>query len=342
MLRLPPFTLLRPRSVAEAVEILADHGARAMPVAGGTDVFPKMKRRQFEPGILVGLRGVDELRGISSSATSGVAIGAGESLAKVAADPGLRRAYGALAIAANSVSTPQLRVMGTIGGNLAVDTRCNYYDMSYHWRESIGFCLKKDGDTCLVAPSSPRCWAVSSSDTAPALIALGARVTLRSVGGTRTIDVHDLYRNDGIHYLTKRPDEVITRIEIPPADSLQSTYLKLRRRDSFDFPILGVAVALKLEGHDVMDARIVLGAVGSRPIRATAAEALLVGNRATPELLDEVAQRAGDPAKPLDNADLAPHWRKQMSRVFVRRALTSLAGLGPPSGEERLPEGLGA
>src|SRR3990170_3781970 len=278
--------------------MLTEHGQRAMPVSGGTDVYPKMKRRQFEPAVLVGLSGVDELRGTFGSGASGLAIGALESLADVACNPEVRRAYGALAIAAHSVATPQLRTMGTIGGNLAVDTRCNYYDMSFHWRQSIGFCLKKDGDTCMVAPSSPRCWAISSSDTAPALIALGALVTLQSVEGTRTIDVHDLYRNDGIDHLAKRRDEVITRIEIPPGDGLRSTYLKLRRRGSFDFPIL-----------------------------ATAAEALLVGNRATTALIDEVADRAGDPAKPLDNADLAHHWRKRMSRVFVRRALTDLVGL---------------
>lgn len=329
MLRLPPFTLLRPRTVAEAVETLTEHGTRAMPVAGGTDVYPKMKRRQLEPSVLVGLRGLDELRGASGSGASGIVIGAGTSLATIVGDPEVRRAYGALALAASCVATPQLRAMGTIGGNLALDTRCNYYDMGPHWRQSIGFCLKKDGDTCLVAPSSPRCWAISSSDTAPALIALGASVTLRSVEGTRTIEVQDLYRNDGIDHLAKRPDEVITRVEVPPTDGRRSTYLKLRRRGSFDFPILAVAVALELDGDGVRDARIVLGAVGSCPIRAGAAEALLVGNRATPELIHEVADRAGDPAKPLDNADLAHHWRKRMSRVFVRRALMSLTGLVP-------------
>jgi len=330
MLRLPPFRFLQPRSVAEAAEMLAEQGELAMPVAGGTDVYPKMKRRQLVPGSLVGLRGLRELRGIAGSGAYGLAIGAGETLHRVASDPEIGRSYPALAIAAGSVSTPQLRAMGTIGGNLAVDTRCNYYDMSYEWRRSIGFCLKKDGDSCLVAPGGKRCWAVSSSDTAPALIALGARLTLRGAEATRTIEAEDLFRNDGIDYLTKRPDEVIVSIVVPPADGLRSTYLKLRRRGSFDFPILGVAASLKLEGDLVTDARIVLGAVGSRPVRATRAEELLTGHRPTPELLDEVARRAGDPAKPLDNADLAHHWRKRMSRVYVRRALDELTGLQAP------------
>jgi len=309
--------------------MLAERGDGAVAVAGGTDLYPKMKRRQLEPTTLVGLRGIDEIHGIFGSRDAGLIIGAGETLTRVLEHPDVRRSHPALALAARSVSTLQLRTMGTIGGNLAVDTRCNYYDESQAWRESIGFCLKKDGDICLVAPSSPRCWAVSSSDLAPVMIALGARLTLRGAETERTIDAQDLYRDDGIDHLAKEHGEIISEIRLPPLDGLVSTYRKLRRRGSFDFPILGVAAAVRIEGGVVAHARIVLGGVASWPVRAKVAEELLAGNRPTIELVDEVAQRAGDPAKPLDNTDLVPLWRKRMSRVFVRRALLELVGLSP-------------
>ena len=178
MMRLPPFTYLAPRRVDEAVRLLAEHGADAMVVAGGTDLYPNMKRRQFEPKVLVGLRGIRELAGIGGSPREGLRIGAATTLTRVAAHPDVATHYPALARAAGVVSTPQLRNAGTLGGNVCVDTRCNYYNQSFEWRKSIGFCMKKDGDICLVAPSSSRCWAVSSSDTAPVLWAMGAELTL--------------------------------------------------------------------------------------------------------------------------------------------------------------------
>ena len=182
---------------------------------------------------------------------------------------------------------------------------------------------------CLVAPGSPRCWAVSSSDTAPVLWSLGARVRLHSAAGERTIPVEALFRDDGIEYLAKRPDEILTDIVLPPADGWRSTYLKLRRRGSFDFPVLGVAVALRMEGDVVRDARLVIGAVASQPRPASAAAAALLGERLTPELITRVADLAAGPAKPLDNTDFTHPYRKRMTRVFVARALASLAGLEP-------------
>jgi len=210
-----------------------------------------------------------------------------------------------------------------------VDTRCNYYNQTYEWRKAVGFCTKKDGAICLVAPGSPRCWAVSSSDTAPVLWSLGARVRLHSPTGERTIPVEALFRDDGIEYLAKRPDEILTDILLPPADGWRSAYLKLRRRGSFDFPVLGVAVAVQMEGDVVRDARIVVGAVASQPRPAPAAAAALVGGRLTSELIARVAELAAGPAKPLDNTDFTHPYRKKMTRVFVARALASLAGLAP-------------
>jgi 4-hydroxybenzoyl-CoA reductase subunit beta len=329
MMRLPPFTYLAPVSVADAVKLLAEHGPAAMPVAGGTDLYPNMKRRQFEPRVLVGLRAIRELAGVRAAADGGLTIGAGATLTAVARHADVAGRYGALATAAGAVSTPQLRNMGTIGGNVCVDTRCNYYNQSHAWRKAIGFCMKKDGDICLVAPGSPRCWAVSSSDTAPVLWSLGATVRLVGPEGERTVPIAALYRDDGIDYLAKRREEILTDIFLPRADGLRSAYLKLRRRGSFDFPVLGVAVALAMDGGVVRRARIVLGAVASQPREAVEAGRMLEGQRLDPELIRQVADRAAGPARPLDNTDLTHPYRKKMTRVYVARALRQLAGLEP-------------
>ena len=335
MMRLPPFTYFAPRTVIDAARALVEHGSAAMLVAGGTDLYPNMKRRQFEPTVLVGLRGLREMAGVRGSARDGVTIGAVTTLSAVAEHREIARDFPALATAAGLVSSPQLRNMGTLGGNLCVDTRCNYYNQSHAWRKAVGFCMKKDGEICLVAPGSPRCWAVSSSDTAPVLWSLGAKVRLVGASGERTIPAENLYRDDGIEYLTRRPDEILTEILLPPADGWRSIYLKLRRRGSFDFPVLGVAVAAQLDGDRVHAARIVLGAVASLPREAKAASAALAGERLTPELIAGVADLAAGPSKPLDNTDYAHFYRKKMTRVFVARALRRLAGL---EGNGRLDE----
>lgn len=329
MLRLPPFTYLAPENLSEAVRMIANQSPDdAMLVAGGTDLYPNMKRRQFEPQRLVGLRRLRELQTCTGTARQGLRIGAGVTLTQVSHHPVVATSYPALATAAGSVSTPPLRNVGTIGGNLCVDTRCTYYNQTYWWREAIGFCLKKDGATCWVAPGSDRCWAVSSSDTAPVLIALDARVSLLGPTGERTIPVQDLYRDDGMVFLGKRNDDILTHIVLPPADSWRMCYVKIRRRGAFDFPILGIALALRLDEQGICtDARMVLGAVASAPLVATAAAAVVRGQRLTPEVIDAAAQAAFQPAKPLDNTDLLLSYRKKMVRVHVARALRQLTGL---------------
>src|SRR5437773_1987368 len=333
MMRLPPFTYLAPVSVVDAVKLIADHGPEAMLVAGGTDLYPNMKRRQFEPTVLVGLRGIRDIVGVSGSARTGVSIGAGTTLTAVSSHSEIVRHYPGLAMAAGVVSSPQVRNMGTLGGNVCVDTRCNYYNQSYEWRKAVDFCMKKDGEICLVAPGSSRCWAVSSSDTAPMLWALGATARLAGPAGERTLPVSALYQDDGIAYLAKRPDEILTELALPAADGWDSIYLKLRRRGSFDFPVLGVAVAVRLEGEVVREARVVLGAVASTPREAAAASTALVGQRLTSESITRAAEAAAGPAKPLDNTDFTHPYRKRLVRVYVARALARLAGLdaGPSS-----------
>jgi 4-hydroxybenzoyl-CoA reductase subunit beta len=328
MMRLPAFRYLAPKSLAEATRMIADAGADGMLVSGGTDLYPNMKRLQFDPRILVGLRHLPELHGVSGDPQRGMRIGAATPLSQIGLHPVIRARYPALATAAASVATPQIRHMGTIGGNLCVDTRCNYYNQSYEWRRAIGFCMKRDGEGCLVAPGSPRCVAVSSSDTAPVMIALGGLVVLAGPDGERTVPASALFRDDGIAYLTKRPDEIVTAVLLPPVDGLRSTYWKLRRRGSFDFPILGVAAAARLDKDGTcLEARIVLGAVSPHPVDAAEAARLLCGRKLTPELIEEAAVSAYRPAKPLDNTDLTLAYRKRMARVFVSRALRELAGL---------------
>jgi len=336
MLRLPPFTYLAPRTLEKAIGFLGETAPDGMPVAGGTDLYPNMKRRQFEPKTLVGLRAIPELHRVGGDPGRGMTVGACVTLTRLVGDPGVAGGYRALALAAGAVSTPPLRNMGTIGGNLCVDTRCNYYNQTYHWRKSIGFCMKKDGDICLVAPGSPRCWAISSTDTAPAAMALGAQLRIVGPGGERTIPAAAFYRDDGMQYLAKSPEELLVEVILPPADGWRSTYWKLRRRGSFDFPILGVAAALRFDPDGrVADARIVLGGVASHPVEAPQAASLLRGQRPTDELLAQAAQAASQPSRPLDNADLTIGYRKKMTRVYVERALRELAGLpyeGAPGG----------
>ncbi len=329
-MRLPPFQFVAADTAQEAARVLRDHGPEAMAVAGGTDLYPNMKRRQFTPKLLVSLRRIPGLRSIEANGS--LELGALATLTEVVRDPAVAARWPALQRAAGLVSSPPLRNVGTIGGNLCVDTRCNYYNQSEFWRESIGYCMKKDGDICLVAPGSDKCWALSSSDTAPLMIALDAEVSLVGPDGERRIHVRDLYGPDGIDYLAKRADEVMTRIHVPDRSGWRATYRKLRRRGTIDFPLVGVAAAVRLGTDDVVeDARIVLGAVDTHPVWAADAVAFLRGKRLDLETIEMAAGIAYKPARPLDNADLTHYWRKRMVRIEVARALKELAGL--PTGD---------
>lgn len=320
MMRAPQFRYHAARSPADAVAVLADQPGATL-LAGGTDIVPKLKRRQQTPSMLISLRNARELSGIEGNGA--LTIGAMTTLRAIAADPRVRDAHHALFRAASQIATPLIRSTATLGGNLALDTRCNYYDQNHGWREAIGFCLKcGGGDVCWVAPSSPRCWAVSSSDATPALIALDARVTLLSKSGEREIALEELYRDDGAAPLTKRHDELITAIRIPRPWT--STYWKLRRRGSFDFPVLGVGAAVRFGAQGIIeDARVVLGAVASRPLLLKESSRL-VGRKLTEDVIEEIAEEGAAHAKPLDNTDFHLTWRKTMAGKFIAEALREL------------------
>jgi 4-hydroxybenzoyl-CoA reductase subunit beta len=325
--------MVEPTTWTEAAKLLREHGAAAsdiasgtpnvpvMLVAGGTDLFPNMKRRQFTPQVLISLGRVKGAREISNG--SGFHIAPGATLNEVAAHPTVRAKYTALAQAAGVVSTPQLRNMGTIGGNLCLDTRCNWYDQSLFWRTAEGYCMKTHPSiVCRVAPSSPRCLAVASADTVPALIALGAKVTVENADGRRELDLAELYREDGIRYLAIGRDEVVVSVTLPDATGWRSTYLKLRDRNSFDFPIAGVAAAVRLDGGTVTEARIAVTALASRPVAVDAKA--LIGTKLDDDAIAAAADAVHKAARPMDNTSGTISQRKRAARVFTERALRSL------------------
>jgi 4-hydroxybenzoyl-CoA reductase subunit beta len=329
VMRLPRFDYLPASSTAEAAQLLAEHPGAQL-VGGGTDLFPKMKRGQLEPRVLVGLRRVPELSGIHSD--GGATIGAGTRLHELAGAPEIARRYPALTRAASLVASPQIRNAGTVGGNLCVDTRCNYYDLPYDRRCAHGFCLKTgNSDICRLAPGGDRCWAVSSTDLAPVAHVLGGSVRLVSTRGERTLPIAQLYTmDDGIEYLRKQPDEIVTAIMLPPAGGLRATYVKFRRRGAIDFPLLGVAAAVRTDADGTCtEARLVLGAVATAPLPVPQAAELLVGVALTEETITAAADAAMSATKPMDALDLPLAYRRRMVKVHVVRALRELV---PASG----------
>ena len=330
MMRLPVFQLHQPGSLSEALELLATAEGITRVVAGGTDLWPNMKRRHQSADDVISLRNVTELHGVRGEAGGEIRIGAMTSLSDVAASPVIRSTLPALARAVESISTPAIRNMASLGGNLCLDTRCTYYNQNEEWRESIDFCMKERGTVCWVAPQSPRCWAVSSSDSAPMLCALEASIRLLSPDGERELPLADLYRDDGIDYMTKRPDELITEIVIPAQDGVQSSYWKLRRRGSIDFAVLSVAAAIRRSAEGTIeDARVWLGAVASAPVHSDAAAQVLIGNELAPDVIAAAAGAARKVATPLDNTDFTLQWRSKMVAVYVEATLREIAGLPP-------------
>jgi len=326
VLRLPAFRLHQPATLGEAAAILAGEGDAARVVAGGTDLWPNLKRRHQKAEQVVALHRIAELRGVH--ANDEIQLGAMETLTDLGRHPALRERWPALVRAIGWISSPLLRNMGTIGGNVCLDTRCTYYNQNEEWRQAISYCMKAEGKVCWVAPSSPRCWAVSSSDSAPMLVALGARVKLVSAAGEREIPVAELYRDDGMEYLTKRRDEIVTAIVLPKesdATHCRSAFFKLRRRGSIDFGVLSVAVALWMDGDVVRDARVVLGSIASFPSPADEVARALVGQRLTDETIRGAASKARSAVTPMDNTDLDPRWRGQVTPVYVERTLREAA-----------------
>src|ERR687889_1094409 len=325
MMRLPKFAYLVPKTLGEAVRVMGEAGPAGQFVAGGTDLYPNMKRRQQTPRVVISVTRLAELNRVEGDGREGLRIGAGVTLTELCEHPVIKRDYPMVAAAARTISTPVLRNMGTVGGNLLLDTRCNYYDQNFEWRKGINFCLKKDGDVCWVAPGSPKCWAVQSSDLVPLMVAVGARLRLVSTVGDRLVEARGFYNDDGIDYLRKRPEELLAEIHLPPAAGWRAVYKKLRRRGAFDFPVLGVAARVDGEdGGEVTRASIVLGGISPAPLEVEAAGRALAGGALDDERMSAAAEACYLRARPLDNTDHLMNYRKQMARPFVLRALQEL------------------
>jgi 4-hydroxybenzoyl-CoA reductase subunit beta len=323
---LPSFQLLRPKALEEAVGLLARHDGEVKVVAGGTDLLPSMKQKLFTPPYVLDLRGVSELRGIRSLNGDGVEIGALTTLSAIEQSPLIRKDYPVLYQAARTVASPVLRNMGTIGGNICLDTRCLWYNQSLLWRKSCGFCLKKDGDLCHVAPGGNFCWATFSGDTPPALLCLQAEIEIAGPNGLRRVPLAEFYVNDGIARLHLAATEIVTRVHLSRSSSgWRGSYQKLRVRGSIDYPLAGVAVALRMHAGRVEDARVAITAVNPAPFLVKDADAQLIGAAPTEEMAERIGDLAASTAKPLTTSALTPEYRREMVRVFAKRAVMACA-----------------
>jgi 4-hydroxybenzoyl-CoA reductase subunit beta len=326
-LSLPQFKLLRPRSVDEVLEHLGKQRANIRLLAGGTDLIPSMRQKLFEPEYVLDLRGIPDLRGIRSQPDGGAEIGALTTIRSIERSEFLREHYPVLTEAAAIVASPVLRNMGTIGGNICLDTRCLWYNQSLTWRKGCGFCIKKDGDLCHVAPGGTKCWAVFSGDTPPALLCLNAEVEIASSEGTRRIPLANFYSGLGDNYRKLQPNELVTRVFLPATSADYSgVYRKLRVRGSIDYPLAGVAVALKRSNGQIADARIGITAVNPAPLLVKGATDLLAGKAIDQALAEAAGDLAAKVSKPLTTSALTPEYRREMIRVFTKRAVLAAAG----------------
>jgi len=328
-LSLSQFKLLRPRTIDEAVGFLAKYagdaaagdGQRIRIIAGGTDLIPSMRQKLFEPEYVLDIRHIVGLNGIREQG-SGVEIGALTPLSRIEHSELLRRRYPVLSEAASAVASPVIRNMGTIGGNICLDTRCLWYNQSLAWRKACGFCIKKDGNLCHVAPGGTKCWAAFSGDTPPALLCLSAEIEVAGPSGSRRVALRDFYTGEGDNYRKLQANEVLTRIFLPETSAdYGGVYRKLRIRGSIDYPLAGVAVAIKRANGHVADARVALTAVNPAPALVKGASEMMAGNPLTETLAEAVGDLAARTAKPLTTSALTPEYRREMIRVFTKRAL---------------------
>ena len=327
---LPPFKLLRPRSIEEAVGYLGRYNPDIQIIAGGTDLLPSMKQRLFTPAYLLDIRGIDELRTIRSIPGHGTEIGALVTLSTIEDSEFIRRSYRVLREAVATVASPILRNMGTIGGNICLDTRCLWYNQSLTWRKSCGFCIKKDGDLCHVAPGGKKCWAAFSADSPTALLCLEAELEIVGPTGTRRAPLAEFYTNVGDARMKLAKDEIVTRVFLHERMAgYDGIYQKLRLRGSIDYPLAGVAAALKKNAQGIIqDARIAITGVNPAPLLVSEARHALAGKALNDHVATVVGELAAKVAKPLTTSLLTPEYRRDMIRVFAKRAVLGARGVG--------------
>jgi 4-hydroxybenzoyl-CoA reductase subunit beta len=327
---LPSFKLLRPHSLQEAVGHLSRYAGSIQILAGGTDLVPSLKQRLFAPQYVLDVRGLEELRRIRSIPGMGVEIGALTTLSMLEDSGTIQRDFPVLHEAVKTVASPILRNMGTLGGNICLDTRCVWYNQSLTWRKSCGFCIKKDGDLCHVAPGGTRCWAAFSGDTPPALLCLNVEIEIAGPQGFRRIPLRELYTGIGDSRMKLANNEMLTRVFLPETSAgWRGAYLKLRIRGSIDYPLAGVAVALKKpagkSNGKIEDARIAITAVNPAPFLVPEAQHALAGKELNEHAAMVVGELAARVAKPLTTSALTPEYRREMIKVFAKRAVLKAA-----------------
>jgi 4-hydroxybenzoyl-CoA reductase subunit beta len=321
---LPEFSLRRPATLAEAAVLLAANPAARL-VAGGTDLLPNLRRGLERPAVLIDLSALHGLATVERAADGSLLLGAGLTLAELSRARAVTAGCAALAEAARSAAGPAHRTAATLGGNLCQDTRCVFYNQSEWWRASNDFCLKRNGETCHVAPQGKRCHAAFSGDLAPVLLALAAQVELQSARGTRWIALQELYRDDGAAHLTLERDEVLVRVRVPAAAAgLRCGYRKARVRQAMDFPLAAVSIALVLEQGRIASLAVALSGTNSCPL-LLAGTAELAGHAVDDELLAKVGKLVGQQVSPMRSTVTPANYRRQVAAAMTQRLLRELA-----------------
>lgn len=317
---MPQFRLAQPKSVKDAIAARLKYPSGRF-VAGGTDLLVNMRRGITRPDVLIDLSGIDELTEIETDG-HGVTIGAGVSIACLARNETIANQYRALAQAAETIAGPGHRTVGTVGGNLCLDTRCIYYNQSEWWRDANAYCLKNRGDTCHVAPQGQRCHAAYTGDLAPALLVLGAKIDIAGEQGSRRISLDDLYVEDGKAHLTLADSEIIVAVHLP-SDPPPSAYAKIRVRAAIDFPLAGVAVALAASGTTIGSLRVALTGTNSRPFLLAGTEAF-AGKPVDERLLEEIGRLVQKQVQPMRTTLTSANYRRVAAAALARRLTASL------------------
>lgn len=330
MLRLPAFDVVSPETVADAVAALERPGARL--VAGGTDILPNLKHRLDQPPVLVSLSRVRDLRHVSVAGDH-LRIGAGMTLTEVSEHPEVRAHAPSLARAAGLVASPSIRNMGTLGGNVNLDTRCRYVNQSEFWRSAISGCLKSEGDVCHVVPGGRNCVAAMSSDCVPVLTSLAAELVLVGPDGERTAAIADYYNTDGVRHINIDPGEIMTEVRVPlAAGARRATYAKWTVRRSIDFPLVSVALCFDLDSDSVdgriTAARACVGVLNARPRLIKRTDALVGNKLSDTATADALCDLVFKQSKPLPNVPYDAPYRRKMLPVYTRRALAELVAGG--------------
>jgi 4-hydroxybenzoyl-CoA reductase subunit beta len=326
---LPKFEYFEPKTVEEALHLLSQYKGEAKVIAGGTDLLVRMNQSVATPSYLINLKHIQDLNTIIHDHKEGLRIGALTTLHAVETSEIIMEKFSVLAQAASRVASPQIRNTGTIGGNICLDTRCWYYNQSHRWRQSIAPCFKVGGDLCHVVKKSDHCYSLFSADTVPALIGLGAKIKISSAGDERVIPLEAFYTGVGQTVHVLQPDEIVTELQVPnPPPATGGVYLKYSTREVVDFPILGVAAVMTLgsNNRECTEARIVLGAVSSAPVRATKAEDRLRGKEIEDDQIEEIAEGTVKEAGPIVHMGTSVNHKRRMMRVFVKRAIKQALG----------------